>query len=1013
MMAISLVLKYMLILLWLICTFSSIILLFSKGLLLHRDVLVNKSSCDTNVPFNIISQRCTATHNKIILILIDALRYDFVTQSDQNKPYTNKITVLKDVLSSYPNQSRMYKFIADPPTTTMQRLNALTTGSLPTFIDIGSNFASEEISEDNVIDQLVNNGKKIVFLGDDTWAKLFPGRFFRNYSYPSFNVWDLDTVDYSVKTNLYPELLKDDWDVLIAHFLGVDHCGHRYGPYHKEMNRKLSEMNIILKDIIKEILEQKNIILFVFGDHGMTSNGDHGGESENEITSALFVLSSSQELHPISENKVQQIDLVPTVAVLMGIPIPFSNLGSIIKSAIPQSINIVDSIWKNVKQINDYLSTYSLQNFELDEKRMHLIKDAYEMLNFQRDTTSFVKSCEHFMAISRRTCEEVWIHFDEKGIYKGLVLMFLSLYFSFLLVSFSLSNNEIISDNQLFIVLWLILPVSLFTLLLYFCKIIQITFVLFIFGFVGTTVLGISCIMCWSTLTEDFLSTKYPKIPMRIFTVMTTLGFFSNSYIVEEPFVLHTTYALLLSYLVMRFKMETKKILFRNKLKGKQFLFKNWITSLNCKVILLAIILCALLRFSHSYWQCREEQIWCFGNGNQIKSGTSLLSIVVNLIFIIIIHKLLKHSGNLTGCSLNVSLSSILPKVFTVLLSVHWILESFQNGKNAIPYIVYIPSIILILLAILLFTLFLSPLLVHYVDLQREKNNEEKSFLEILWQMTKHLLKMDLGPSIQGYPIVYGLATVYSATFLILSITLCTFGGLLLGHKYAVTVVLMIISIWIMAMVVAVVRHNRCSKIDELYQVSWLYVLLWTLSSSYWFYGTGHNASFTAIHWNAAFVVQSDIQNNTWIPGFFILANTFFSNAVHAFLLPLLMISPFTICGVCSGRSLPLKNKDEQTMARGELLLAENSREMIYGAFNLTVKYILINCFRVSMIMVAATIHSRHLMMWKIFAPKLIFEGIAVLIITLPFSFLGFILLYRVTQKINVLFERIIIQHST
>lgn len=78
---------------------------------------------------------------------------------------------------------------------------------------------------------------------------------------------------------------------------------------------------------------------------------------------------------------------------------------------------------------------------------------------------------------------------------------------------------------------------------------------------------------------------------------------------------------------------------------------------------------------------------------------------------------------------------------------------------------------------------------------------------------------------------------------------------------------------------------------EELYTVRWLYILLWTLSSSYWFYGTGHNPSFPAIHWNAAFVTQSEIENNKWLPGFFILANTFFSQAVHAFLLPVIYLT--------------------------------------------------------------------------------------------------------------------------
>lgn len=84
-------------------------------------------------------------------------------------------------------------------------------------------------------------------MGDDTWVSLYPNRFIRSYSYPSFNVFDLDTVDAGVVKNLYPELLKTDWNLLIGHFLGVDHCGHRYGPTHSEMTRKLTEINGIIE----------------------------------------------------------------------------------------------------------------------------------------------------------------------------------------------------------------------------------------------------------------------------------------------------------------------------------------------------------------------------------------------------------------------------------------------------------------------------------------------------------------------------------------------------------------------------------------------------------------------------------------------------------------------------------------------------------------------------------------------------------------------------------------------
>lgn len=86
-----------------------------------------------------------------------------------------------------------------------------------------------DITEDNVIDLLVNAGKSLVFMGDDTWLALYPSQFKRAFPFPSFNVKDLHTVDNGVIHHLAQEMQKQDWDVIVAHFLGVDHVGHRYG----------------------------------------------------------------------------------------------------------------------------------------------------------------------------------------------------------------------------------------------------------------------------------------------------------------------------------------------------------------------------------------------------------------------------------------------------------------------------------------------------------------------------------------------------------------------------------------------------------------------------------------------------------------------------------------------------------------------------------------------------------------------------------------------------------------
>lgn len=105
--------------------------------------------------------------SRVVLVLIDALRFDFARPQRSNisgkppvsLPFLGKLGSLQRILEIQPHHARLYQSKADPPTTTMQRLKALTTGSLPTFIDAGSNFASYAIVEDNLIKQLASAGQ--------------------------------------------------------------------------------------------------------------------------------------------------------------------------------------------------------------------------------------------------------------------------------------------------------------------------------------------------------------------------------------------------------------------------------------------------------------------------------------------------------------------------------------------------------------------------------------------------------------------------------------------------------------------------------------------------------------------------------------------------------------------------------------------------------------------------------------------------------------------------------------
>ena len=267
---------YSCLLIWLCFVYFFGVLFFTKGFLLKRLVIDKKTYCQVNTDDNCapslnnndyeydhfhdlssdngehIKDICwlPKRYNKSIIIVIDALRFDFikfVPDKDNLLLYQNKMRTINYLLHKKPYQSKLYQFIADPPTTTMQRLKGLTTGSLPTFVDAGANFASSEITEDNIIDQLRMLNKKIIFMGDDTWSSLFPDRFERSYYFPSFDVKDLHSVDDGISRHLIPEIRKLDWDIIIAHYLGVDHCGHRYGPEHPAMEEKLIQMDKIIR----------------------------------------------------------------------------------------------------------------------------------------------------------------------------------------------------------------------------------------------------------------------------------------------------------------------------------------------------------------------------------------------------------------------------------------------------------------------------------------------------------------------------------------------------------------------------------------------------------------------------------------------------------------------------------------------------------------------------------------------------------------------------------------------
>ena len=142
---------------------------------------------------------------------------------------------------------------------------------------------------------------------------------------------------------------------------------------------KQGEMDAVVKMIYQalEITDHlQSTLLVLCGDHGMNDAGNHGGSAEGETSPALVFISPkiryiSQGLEcPLSAQdgnfgyyrRVEQSDIAPTLAGLLGLPMSRNNLGVFIREML--------SFWDGGSYIIlqfDFGRRISLQGFAKQE----------------------------------------------------------------------------------------------------------------------------------------------------------------------------------------------------------------------------------------------------------------------------------------------------------------------------------------------------------------------------------------------------------------------------------------------------------------------------------------------------------------------------------------------------------------------------------------------------------------------------------------------------------------------
>lgn len=844
---------------------------FTRGFLLTRPVLREQADeiCLTDAPFK-----------KAVILVVDALRYDFVETPEgaPELPYLRHFPV--NEISEDPARSFSLKFLADPPTTTLQRLKGLTTGSLPAFIDAGANFAGFKIEEDNWVSQAARHLGPVSFVGDDTWEALFAHEFSENHPFPSLNVRDLDTVDNGVK-QLLPSMLRNESNkVVIGHMLGVDHVGHRYGPSHPSMTKKLDETFAFVRELAEMIDDQT--VLVVMGDHGMDQTGNHGGDSREELEAALWVYAKRASFISGANRSVRQIDLVPTISGLLGLPIPFNSLGFPIRQAFGSKNQWKTLTAKTKLQLQKYSEVVGLVS----------ARDAA--------IEASLKEPEKFQQILLEVFRDAWVQFDTTAMYSGAGLLLASVIASLLLYN-SVAGGSLERISQFG--KYGALGGFIYGVLAHFVEIRKDPLQGSISILFKTSCFSLASCVLPALLYQQFSKpTRWTVSAIALFGFEVAAGF-SNSFIIWESRVLHFLLATAIVFLGIAGARHKSPIV------------------LYLGAYYTAVLL-VVLRVSSCWVVCREEtaaqcETTFFEAGSSLVPTWTLFAIgALGLGLPYFLQRFWAIGGNYVGVAQ--LLLNMTPLAFVFIVG-YWSLDNAE-ARGWIAHDAFglqTGKLLLGRLSLAIGTL---------------------GGLTIWWRNNvpiEIVLKENRPEKIEGYNNIHGAH--------VLLVVVCLFWSFVVANKPPAILAL------------AGLLYASLSVLDFVdvteAKYTMLVPVLYDMMAHAFFYFTGHQATISSIQWDMAFIAAKSVKY-PWSP-LTIILNTF---------------GPFILCGMVSvfsalWRRPPFKNASQPV---AYVLRSALGLSAISGAHALSS-------------MLAAFLLRRHLMSWKIFAPKYMFGALALL----------------------------------
>ena len=261
--------------------------------------------------------------SKVILIMSDALRYDVATT---HMGFLGHLVETK--------QATLYKIVGELPSMSRPMYETIHTGMATSEHGIVANTIVRRSSMPNIFQSVVEAGRGTAAVAyywvselynhapfdwimdkevDDQNLLIQHGRFHRTEDYP-------DEESFASAAFL---VRKFSPDYLLLHPVMMDYTGETYGSDSSQYRRQAIKQDVLLGPLLMEWRDRGYTVL-VTGDHGINSDGHHGGVALEQREVPLFIIPPNGKGRGNMNETVSHLQIAPTILKQLDIPIPES-----------------------------------------------------------------------------------------------------------------------------------------------------------------------------------------------------------------------------------------------------------------------------------------------------------------------------------------------------------------------------------------------------------------------------------------------------------------------------------------------------------------------------------------------------------------------------------------------------------------------------------------------------------------------------------------------------------------